>query len=146
MDRIKGVFRSHLRERPFDFYVAFVLFVLGAYGIVDNGWPESFIDGYTWLVHIISVYFIAAGGVIMASLLCRRERHPVLALMGEMYGWLFVAAASGATSISYLVAVFYGGPSNWLSWTTWLLVWSGMSIASIVRFTDLYTFYRGLRK
>lgn len=147
MDTIKGVFARHLRERPFDFYVAFDLFILGIYGIIDDGFPESAIgDGYVWLIHIISLYFIAASSVIMAALLCRRQKHPVLALMGEMYGWLFIAAAAGATSISYLVTLVSGGPSSWVSWFVWLLIWSGMSMAAIVRFVDLYSFYRSLKR
>jgi hypothetical protein len=143
---IEGVFRNRLRERPFDFYVSSVLFLLGLYGIVDDGFPESALgDQYTWLLHLICLYFMAAAAVVMASLLCHRRKHPVLALMGEMYGWGFIAAAATATALSYLSVFFFGGAENWFSWLIWLVIWVGMAVASLFRSLDLYNFYRSLK-
>lgn len=147
MTVIEGVFRNKLRERPFDFYVAFVLFLLGIYGIIDDGFPESAIDGgYTWLLHLICSYFIFSAAVIMAALLCSRKKHPVLALMGEMYGWFFIAAAAMATSFSYLSVFLHDGPNSWFSWFIWLSIWVGMAVASLFRSLDLYNFYRSLKR
>ena len=143
---IEGVFRNKLRERPFDFYVAFVLFMLGLYGIFDQGFPESVINGYVWLLHVICLYFMASSLVIMLSLSCRKDKHPVLALMGEMYGWIFIAAAASATAVSYLTTFLNGGPESIVSWFIWLLIWVGMATASMVRALDLYNFYRSLKK
>jgi len=145
MDSIKRVFRNHLRERPFDFYVAFVLFLLGVWGFVDPTWPEAYVnDGMLLLMTIISMYFMISAGFIMASLLCKRQRHPVLALMGEMYGWFFIAAAAVATSIVYLVA-FYHGVESFSVWAIWFLIWMGLAISSAVRGFDLFYFYRSLK-
>lgn len=145
MNQIKGLFRNHLRDRPFDFYVAFVLFLLGAWGFIDPTWPEYYADGgMLILMTIISVYLMISSGFIMASLLCKRQKHPVLALMGEMYGWFFIAAAALATSIVYLVAL-YNGVNNFSVWAIWFLIWAGMAIAAGVRAFDLFYFYRSLK-
>ena len=59
MNKIKGALRNHLRERPFDFYVAFVLFFLGVWGFVDPNWLEAYTDGgLLVLMTIISVYLM----------------------------------------------------------------------------------------
>jgi hypothetical protein len=145
VNRIKGVFRNHLRERPFDFYVAFVLFMLGVWGFVDPTWPEKYTDdGMYILMTIISVYLMISAAFIMSSLMCKRQKHPVLALMGEMYGWLFIAAAALATSIVYLVALYHG-VNSFSIWAIWFLIWSGMAIAASVRAIDLFYFYRSLK-
>ena len=146
MNTIKRVFRNHLRERPFDFYVAFVLFLLGVWGFIDDSWPESRADGVMLLVMtVISAYLMVSSGFIMASLLCKRQKHPVLALMGEMYGWFFIAAAATATFLVYLVALYHGVDSVSV-WFIWFLIWVGLAIASAVRGIDLFLFYRSLKK
>ena len=145
MNKIKGALRNHLRERPFDFYVAFVLFFLGVWGFVDPNWPEAYTNGgLLVLMTITSVYLMISSGFIMASLLCKRQKHPVLALMGEMYGWFFIAAAALATCIVYLVAL-YQGVTNFSVWAIWFIIWGGMAIASSVRAFDLFYFYRSLK-
>lgn len=147
MSIVEGVFRNKLRERPFDFYVAFVLFLLGAYGIVDDGFPESAVGAsYTWLMHIICTYFIISAAAIIWSLACHRKKHPIASLMAEMYGWAFIAAAACATSLSYLSVFFVGGAENWFSWIIWLSIWIGMAVASLFRSLDLYNFYRSLTR
>lgn len=146
MNVVEGVFRNKVRERPFDFYVAFVLFMLGLYGIVDDGFPESAVEGYLWLMHIICAYFMISAAAIMWSLMCHRKNHPVSSLMAEMYGWGFIAAAAVATSLSYLSVFFVGGAENWLSWAIWLTIWIGMAVSSLFRSLDLYNFYRSLTR
>lgn len=146
MTTIKGLFRNHLRDRPFDFYVAFVLFLLGVWGFIDDTWPESRAEGGMLAIMItISVYLMASSAFIMTSLLCKRQKHPVLALMGEMYGWFFIAAAGVATTLVYLVSL-YNGVNSVSVWLVWFLIWLGLSIASIVRGFDLFLFYRSLKK
>ena len=147
MSIIEGVFRNKLRERPFDFYVAFVLLLLGVYGIADDGFPESAVDGgYTWLLHLICTYFIISSAAVLWSLTCSRKKHPVGSLMAEMYGWFFIAAAATATALSYLSVFLSGGPENWFSWIIWLFIWLGMAVASVVRYLDLFNFYRSLSR
>lgn len=145
MGTIKGALRNHLRERPFDFYTAFVLFMLGVWGFVDPDWPEAYVDEWmTVLMSIISAYLMISSGFIMASLLCKRQKHPVLALMGEMYGWFFISAAALATCIIYLVDLYHD-TTNFSIWAIWFIIWCGMAIASGVRAFDLFYFYRSLK-
>lgn len=149
MNDVKGVFRNHLRERPFDFYVAFNLFLLGAWGIVDPRWPENYFNSATsTLVVLIGIYLMISSSFIITSLLCRRSRHPILALMGEMYGWLFISAASFALSILFLVGSFHHHQmsNNIHIWIIWSLIWMGLFVSSAIRSSDLYNFYRSLRK
>jgi hypothetical protein len=145
MTKIRRALRNHLRDRPFDFYVAFVLFMLGVWGFVDPTWPEKYADdGMYILMTVITIYLMVSSGFIMASLLCKRQKHPVLALMGEMYGWFFIAAAALATSIVYLVALYHG-VASFPIWAIWFLIWAGMAIAASVRALDLFYFYRSLK-
>jgi len=119
--------------------------MLGVWGFVDPSWPEKYSDGGMYiLMTVISVYLMISAGFIMASLLCKRQKHPVLALMGEMYGWFFIAAAAIATSIVYLVALYHGVESFSI-WAIWFLIWAGMAIAASVRALDLFYFYRSLK-
>ena len=148
MIKVKGFFQSRrVWKRPFDFYVAFLLFVAGLYSIVNDTWPESVETHVTQtFIVIVSLYLMTAAAVIMASLLCKRASRPVFSLMGEMYGWMFVAAASLATSLMYLGAVLYNDPSSWWLWGILFTIWVGMTIASSLRSFDLFLVYRSLRK
>ena len=146
METIRGVLRNHLRERPFDFYVAFLLFGVGAYTIVNDHWPESINSPFVQTaIAAISIYLIVASAIIMFSITCRRKKWPVLSLMGEMYGWLFVSAASIATVLLYLGAILGGVPSDWTSWIVMISIWLGLFIASGLRFLDLFNVYRSLK-
>jgi hypothetical protein len=150
MQTAKGFFQSRTRrvwERPFDFYVASLLFLSGVVSIVNDNWPESLEGGtaQTFIV-VVSIYLMFAGGIVMSSLLCKRQKRPVFALMGEMYGWLFVAAGSMASTIIYLWGILHGTHSDWGVWITLIIIWAGMTIASSIRFFDLIVVYRSLKK
>lgn len=139
--------RNKLRERPFDFYVAILLFITGFYSIISDTWPESVENKLvSTLIVIISLYLMGASVIIMASLSCKRQKHPVLALMGEMYGWMFVASASLATIILYFGSLIGNSPSSWWAFSALVLIWGGMLIASAIRFFDLLIIYRSLKK
>lgn len=147
MTEIKGVLRSHLLERPFDFYVAFLLFLVGVYSIVSDHWPEDLDnDMVKVIITVISVYYIVASVVVMFSLGCRRRKWPVLSLMGEMYGWLFISAASFASVLLYIGSVFGNSPQSWASWFVLIVVWFGLFISSGLRFLDLFNVYRSIKK
>ena len=146
MESIKGVLRNHLRERPFDFYVAFLLFGVGTYTIVNDNWPESIQSTFVQTaIAAISIYLVAASAIIMFSITCRRKKWPVLSLIGEMYGWLFVSAASIATVLLYIGVVLGDAPSSWTSWIVMISIWFGLFIASGLRFLDLFNVYRSIK-
>lgn len=147
MNQIKGVLRNHLFERPFDFYVAFLIFLAGIYSFISDSWPEK-ADTHmaeTFIV-TISLYLIISSAIVMASLVLRRRKWPVFSLMGEMYGWLFISAASIATVLMYVgVAISYT-PNKWSMWIVMVVIWFGLFIASGVRFLDLFRVYRSVKK
>jgi hypothetical protein len=148
VNRVKGFFHSRkVWMRPFDFYVAFLLFVAGLYSLVSDTWPEDIGNPVTeTFIVIVSLYMMTAAAVIMASLLCKKASRPVFSLMGEMYGWMFVAAASLATSLMYIGAVLHDAPSSWWLWSILFTMWVGMTIASAIRSFDLIIVYRSLQK
>ena len=147
MSKVKGFFQSRkVWKRPFDFYVAFLLFVAGLYSIVNDTWPESVGNSVTQaFIVLVSLYMMTAAAVIMSTLLCKKASRPVFSLMGEMYGWMFVAAASLATSIMYIGSALYSDPNSWWLWAILLTVWVGMTIASSIRSFDLFLVYRSLK-
>lgn len=148
MNRVKGFFQSRkVWKRPFDFYAAALLFAMGIFSIVNDEWPES-VDGplIQTLIAIVSIYLMFAGGLIMSSLMCKKTSRPVFSLMGELYGWMFVAAGSTATSLMYLGGVIGSTPNSWWTWGILLTLWVGMAIASSIRFFDLLLVYRSLSK
>jgi hypothetical protein len=143
MNKIKGVLRNKLRERPFDFYVAALLFAVGIYGIISDSWPESVgVDWANTIIVIISLYLMFAGAVIMLSLGCQRKKYPVLSLIGEMYGWLFVCSASVAIMLTEVGALAMAKPTSWWEWGIMMGVWGGLLLSSFIRFIDLYIVYR----
>ena len=136
--------KGKLRKNPFDFYVAFVLFIFGAWGIVDPNWPEKYLSGVLLtIVTIIDIYLIVSSLLILMSLSCKRQSHPILALMGEMYGWLFISAAALAISIIYGISFYDSLDSLWLL-GVWTITWAGMAVAAGLRSLDLFIFYRSL--
>jgi len=148
MQGVKGFFQSRkVWKRPFDFYTAALLFIAGIFSIVNDDWPELLSNPLeqTFIV-IVSLYLMAASAVIMSSLLCKKVSRPVFSLMGELYGWLFVAAGSLATSLMYIGGVINDAPSSWWAWSLLFILWVGMTIASSIRAFDLYLVYRSLKK
>ena len=122
------------------------LLLLFLYSIINDSWPESLGNPLTeTFIVIVSLYMMTAAAVIMASLLCKKASRPGFSLMGELYGWMFVAAASLATSIMYLGAAVYNSPHSWWLWSILFTVWVGMTIASSIRSFDLFLVYRSLK-
>lgn len=118
----------------------------GLYSVVNESWPESVGSPLTQaFIVIVSLYLMTAAAVIMASLLCKKASRPIFSLMGEMYGWMFVAAASLATSLMYVGAVLHNEPTSWWLWGILFTIWVGMTIASSIRSFDLFLVYRSLK-
>ena len=144
MNSVKGTLRNKVRERPFDFYVAFVLFIFGAWGMIDPLWPEGYVNGALLVVvTIIDIYLIFSSLFILMCLSCKRQRHPIMALVGEMYGWLFISAAALAISLIYGISFYHKLDSLWIL-GVWTVIWLGMSAAAALRSYTLFIFYRSL--
>jgi hypothetical protein len=143
MNCFKGALRNNLRERPFDFYTAFVIFLAGMFALVSPYWPENApSQQITVMINLVSIYMMVASAIVMSALLCNRKTKPVYAVLGEMWGWLAISAASFAVTIMYIAQMIYVGyPGIWLS-IILALIWFGMFIASGFRSLDIYLMLR----
>lgn len=138
-----------LRARTLDFYVAFLVLFFGLSGFIDPSWPEKF--GGTpayWIVFIEDIYLIFASLIIMLSLIIREKKRCrvkvlVPSIIGEMFGWLFISAASWVI----VLTAFWIPPSavvlddSVLSTFLWVLVWLGLGVSSFFRYLDLRKHY-----
>jgi len=146
MKKVLGTLPVGLRERPLDFYTAFVLFMVGVYGIVDDNFPERFQQPLSsFFINIISGYLIIAASLVMSSLLCNKKQNLISSYIRELFGWMLIAAASIAASLLYIASIVNGHPNSWVLWFIWLFIWIGMAIASLIRTYDLYSLTRGIR-
>lgn len=148
MKNILGRLPEGLRERPFDVYTAFILFVVGVYGIVDDNFPERFSDALTvFLVNIISAYLMVASGVILIALFKDKRKYPALSLFGQFFGWAFISAAALATSLLYAISpLLIEKPDVWGIWALWMSIWFAMFVAALLRSSELYFVIKGCRK
>ena len=146
MKKILGALPDGLRERPLDFYTAFVLFLVGVYGIVDETFPERYQQPISHIfIHLISIYLIVAASLVLSSLFCNKKNKPVYAFLTEFFGWMLICAASVAASLLYVASAVLYDISSWVTWTIWLLIWIGMAVASLIRTYDLYVITRRSR-
>lgn len=146
MNSIKGAVRKHLRDRPFDFYVAFMIFLAGTYSILSPDWPESVHSASTsLLIYIVSIYMMIASAIVMSSLLCNRQKRPVFALLAEMWGWLAISASSTAAFLMYTYMIVSQNADNLAVSTVLDFVWLGLALASGLRSLDIYLITKGRR-
>lgn len=140
MKNIWGRLPEGLRERPFDVYTAFILFLVGVYGIVDDTFPERFSDQLTiFLVNIISAYLMAASSVILVAIFKDKRQYPVFHILGQFFGWAFIAAAALATSLIYALSpLWIHNQDNWGVWSLWMIIWFTMFLAAQLRTMELY--------
>jgi hypothetical protein len=146
MNTVRGAVRRGLRDRPFDFYVAFLIFLAGTYSFVSDTWPEKYHSQTTSiLIYIVSIYMVVASLLVMFSLLCDRSTRPVFSLLAEMWGWLAISAASTATFLMYAWILISQGYSDFGLSFVLDLIWLGMALASFFRSLDIYLFIKGRR-
>lgn len=146
MDSIKGAVRKHLRDRPFDFYVAAMIFLAGAYSVFSPDWPESVHGASTSiLIYIVSIYMMIASAIVMASLLCNRQKRPIFAILAEMWGWLAISASSTAAFLMYTYMIATLNAENIAVSTVLDFVWLGLALASGLRSLDIYLVTKGRR-
>ena len=143
---VKGVFANHIRQRPFDLYVAVVIFLAGLYAIVSPTWPEIYHEkAVRSMIWVVSFYLMAAATIVIISLLCNRSKRPVFAILAEMWGWLAISAASFAVSLMFISMVVNKGTQQLGVAITLGIIWVGLSLASGFRSLDIYLAIRGHR-
>lgn len=132
-------------RRPLDFYVAFLVFLIGLYGLVDQHWPpEASSDFIKWILNIEDVYLVLAGTMIMVSLVLRDFRIKIVqSLVCEMFGWAGIASAAWVITItSFWIppAVFIDPqPQDTMALisATWITIWAGLAAAASLRYFDM---------
>lgn len=146
MKEIKGALRDRLRERPFDFYAAIVIFIAGGYALVSPYWPEATsAPQINVMINIISAYMMIAAAIVLSALICNQHKRPIYAVLAEMWGWFAIAAASFAVSLMYLAKIVYSGSENLLLGIALMLIWFGMFLASGFRSLDIYLLIKGVK-
>ena len=135
--------------RPLDIYVAFLVFLMGLYGLLDPNWPPNDARVETKVILIAEdIYLAVAGLVIVAAFILRgRIKCVICSLVMEQFGWLFVSAASFIIAISspwVPPSVFVEsdkGDASLLA--VWVLIWLGLGAASLTRYLDMRSWFRG---
>lgn len=142
---IKGVL-DRIGKRPFDLYVAILIFLFGLYSLLDDHWPEDYHDGISlFLIQAVSAYMMVAAVLVIVSLLCNPAKRPLLSLLGEMWGWLAIAAASSATAIMFIYMQFVVEMHYPVLAITMLTIWIGLSVSSVMRSLDIHLVLKGKR-
>ena len=142
-----------IKSRPFDFYVAFLVFFSGFWAVIDPMWPEEYKENQMlyWILLIEDVYMMVAGLTVMLSLIAlqtmiykKRPRLMVSALVGDMFGWLFTATAATMITLStpWFPPSAVAGDAGTMLWV-WAGVWGGLAIGAWWRWWDLHKLGRG---
>jgi hypothetical protein len=127
-----------IRSRPFDFFVAFLVFFIGGYGFFDPDWPEKF-DAFTaFILTVEDIYLVVASSIIMSGLVVNeflikkkcQGRLFVFSIVFQMFAWLFLSVAGWVIAISTpwippSVFAEQEGPLLWIWTVVWALFASG---------------------
>ena len=139
-----------VRARPLDFYVAFLVFFFGIYGFFDPDWPERFEGWKYWVLMIEDIYLIISSIAIMTALLVKQfsrgnciKKILIPSLIGEMFGWLFISAASWVIVLTAWVLPPSAIDLNGQESVVWTLLWLALAICAGMRYIDLRLLYRG---
>ena len=135
---------SAVRNKPFGIYVACVIWGVGLVGLIAGPPFEVAITPSQFFVTAVSVYFLTAATVVIVAMFSDEKKRPILSIFGEMYGWLFIAAAALATCVMYIESLFtYGMPSSVSEFVLWMGIWLGLFITASVRSVDILVSNRG---
>jgi hypothetical protein len=147
-----------ISARPFDFFVAFLVFFVGLYGFLDPSWPpEGDLGSGYYILMIEDLYLVVAGVMIMLALIVKqlglskrfkvkvKPRIVVSAIIGEMFGWLFVSAAATVIAVTAWIlpptALSFDPDLTWI----WFALWTGLAASAGARFRDMRNVYKHVR-
>lgn len=139
---------TRIRSYALDFYVAFLVFVIGAYGILDSHWPPVDIEPWVAIILIVEdIYLVIASLAVMIAMFLRKSpRHAACSIVTEAFGWMFIGVAAAVialTSFQIPPAVFVDPhPEDGLHWIhyTWIFIWSGLAVAALAKCCELRRF------
>lgn len=132
--------RRSAKYRPLDITVALVVMVFGIGQIFSKDelyWP--------WLLDAVSIYFIFGALITLAAIVSPDDEWPVQKFITEMFGWLFIASASAAMTITYFLASFASNNPDLIRDMTWFWVWLVVTIGATWRFCLMRSLYKGVQ-
>lgn len=138
----KQVRPQGIKARPFDFFVAFLVFFIGVYGFFDPNWPEKFDPSVAMIILIEDIYLSVAGLTIMISVIAneilRRKFNPRIfatSIIIQMFGWLFISVAAWAIALTTPVVPpsIFAGEEGVTLWG-WAILWAGLGASSWLRY------------
>lgn len=124
-----------IKDRPLDFYLAFLVTFIGLYGFLDPNWPEDLSPLEFWIITIEDVYLVTAGISVMIALILKELRKYLpFAMALEQISWLFISAASAviALTAAWVPPTVVPLPNDQQT-VAWVFLWSGLCIAASVR-------------
>lgn len=127
-----------LRSRPFDVFIAVILGLAGVYQILDPTFPESqqnILPGFVLLM--ISIYMIAASLAIIVFMF-HKCRNVFFQWYGQMYGWMFMNAATLAITIFDAWVGLTLPIENALLFWSFFVFWILISIATFIKWFDMW--------
>lgn len=135
--------RSLLRY-PFEFFAAFMVFILGLYGLINPDWPPYDTDSWKAIIlNMEAVYLVVSGGAVMGTFFFR-QKCPVGIIVVQMFSWLFIGfAALMAILIQTFIsdAELVKNPDSLLSFIT-IIIWFALMGASFTKFFDIRIWYK----
>ena len=143
MKSIWGRIPVKIRERPFDAFSALLLLLLGLYQLLDPNWPEEVTQSISGpLIVIISLYLMCAGIVIIMAMSLDYRKYPVFSFFGQMYGWAFMAAATGAIELITIYNAMQLTVGFYPLLIIWTTAWLFITFAAVSRSLSLCLRYR----
>lgn len=133
-----------LRRYPFEFFAAFLVFMLGLYGLIEPTWPPSVSEPWeVFVLNMEALYFVISGGAVMSTFFFR-HRWPVCSIVVQMFAWLFV----GFAGIMALIVRIVIPDSQLIHTPTELgtvltsVVWFALIGASFTKYFDIRLWYK----
>lgn len=133
-----------LRRYPFELFVAFLVFMLGLYGLINPYWPP--IGSQPWEIVVMNteaLYFLISGAAVISTFFSR-NKWPIESIVVQMFGWLFIGFAG---VMALLIKLFI--PQSQLIHTDTTLgyvvsgvLWISLVTASFVKYFDIRVWYR----
>jgi hypothetical protein len=115
-----------MRSRPISTFFTFWLLYVGIFSVFFGMDSLDDVDQIQSIVSMwISVYLIVASLVIIVSTFANDIKWRSFHFFGQVYGWLFIASASAALTLTYLATMpetSHAAVVHWFWAWTWLII------------------------
>ena len=140
--RIWGLLPQGFRERPFDAYTAICLIMVGFFALFDTNFPESQTTPVgAALFFWVAIYLIVASIILLVALFVNQKTCAKFHYFGQMYSWMFIAAAGISVCFYQLWSGFISDALNidnvGLYWLIFF-IWGAIGWAAFIRSFDMW--------